>query len=75
MQRPSGAALRALRRLSGGAAPAEALRCDVVVVGGGVVGLAAARALSLAGRDVLLLEAAQAVGTGNSSRSSEGTRC
>ena len=46
--------------------------CDAVVIGGGVVGLAAARALALAGRDVTLLEAAGATGTGNSSRSSEG---
>lgn len=44
---------------------------DCVVIGAGVVGLAAARALALAGREVLLLEAADAIGTGTSSRNSE----
>ncbi|MFU8857953.1 MAG: NAD(P)/FAD-dependent oxidoreductase [Deferrisomatales bacterium] len=44
---------------------------DCAVVGAGVVGLAAARALALAGREVLVLEAAEAVGTGISSRNSE----
>lgn len=44
---------------------------DCVVVGAGVVGLAVARALALAGRDVLVLEAADAIGTGTSSRNSE----
>lgn len=44
---------------------------DCVVVGAGVVGLACARALALAGREVLVLEAAPAFGTGVSSRSSE----
>ena len=63
--------LRSSRRLC--AAAGSALRCDAVVVGGGVVGLAVARALALASRDVTLLEAAGATGTGNSSRSSEGT--
>ena len=42
-----------------------------VVVGAGVVGLAVARALALAGREVLVLEAAPAIGTGISSRNSE----
>jgi L-2-hydroxyglutarate oxidase LhgO len=46
-------------------------RLDAVVIGAGVVGLACARALALAGREVMLLEAAAAVGTGASSRSSE----
>jgi L-2-hydroxyglutarate oxidase LhgO len=46
-------------------------RVDCVVVGAGVVGLAVARALALAGREVLLLEAAEAIGTGTSSRNSE----
>jgi L-2-hydroxyglutarate oxidase LhgO len=41
------------------------------VVGAGVVGLAVARALALAGRDVLVLEAASAIGTQTSSRNSE----
>ena len=44
---------------------------DVVIVGAGVVGLAVARALAMAGREVVLLEAADAIGTGTSSRNSE----
>ncbi|HET7879834.1 MAG TPA: NAD(P)/FAD-dependent oxidoreductase [Acetobacteraceae bacterium] len=44
---------------------------DCVVVGAGVVGLAVARALALAGREVLLLEAAEGIGTETSSRNSE----
>jgi L-2-hydroxyglutarate oxidase LhgO len=48
---------------------------DLVVVGAGVVGLAVARALSLspkfAGKELLVLEAANAIGTGTSSRNSE----
>jgi L-2-hydroxyglutarate oxidase LhgO len=44
---------------------------DCIVVGAGVVGLAVARALALAGREVLVLEAADAIGTGTSSRNSE----
>ena len=44
---------------------------DCVVVGAGVIGLAVARALALKGREVLVLEAAGAVGTGISSRNSE----
>ncbi|MDF1485248.1 NAD(P)/FAD-dependent oxidoreductase [Ramlibacter sp. H39-3-26] len=46
-------------------------RVDTVVVGAGVVGLAVARALALAGREVLVLEAAAAIGTGTSARNSE----
>ena len=46
---------------------------DVVVVGAGVVGLAVARALALVGREVLVLEAAGAIGQGTSSRNSEVT--
>ncbi len=46
-------------------------RVDCVVVGAGVVGLAVARALALAGRDVLVLEACSAIGTQTSARSSE----
>jgi L-2-hydroxyglutarate oxidase LhgO len=42
-----------------------------IVIGAGVVGLAVARALALAGREVMVLEAAGAVGTGVSSRNSE----
>mgnify|MGYP002402612169 CR=1 FL=1 len=44
---------------------------DVVVVGAGVVGLAIARCLAQAGRDVLVLEAAGAIGTETSARNSE----
>ena len=44
---------------------------ETVVVGAGVVGLAVARALALAGREVLLLEAEDAIGTGTSARNSE----
>jgi L-2-hydroxyglutarate oxidase LhgO len=44
---------------------------DCIVVGAGVVGLAVARALALQGRDVMVLEAADAIGTGTSSRNSE----
>ncbi|KAA0677454.1 NAD(P)/FAD-dependent oxidoreductase [Azospirillum brasilense] len=46
-------------------------RVDCVVVGAGVVGLAAARRLARAGREVVILEAADAIGTGTSSRNSE----
>ncbi|EFH12634.1 NAD(P)/FAD-dependent oxidoreductase [Pseudoroseomonas cervicalis] len=44
---------------------------DCIVVGAGVVGLAVARALALAGREVLVLEAAEGIGTETSSRNSE----
>jgi L-2-hydroxyglutarate oxidase LhgO len=44
---------------------------DCVVIGAGVVGLAVARALALAGREVMVLDAANAIGLGASSRSSE----
>ena len=48
---------------------------DCVVIGAGVVGLAVARAIALspkfAGKDLLVLEAASAIGTGTSSRNSE----
>ncbi|RQH03706.1 NAD(P)/FAD-dependent oxidoreductase [Paraburkholderia dinghuensis] len=44
---------------------------DCVVIGAGVVGLAAARALAAKGREVIVLEAAEAIGTGTSSRNSE----
>ncbi|MEO7401876.1 MAG: NAD(P)/FAD-dependent oxidoreductase [Polaromonas sp.] len=46
-------------------------RVDCVVVGAGVVGLAVARALALQGREVMVLESADAIGTGTSSRNSE----
>ena len=44
---------------------------DCVVVGAGVVGLAVARALALAGREVIILETAEGIGTETSSRNSE----
>lgn len=44
---------------------------DCVVVGAGVVGLAVARALALAGREVIVVEAAEGIGTATSSRNSE----
>lgn len=44
---------------------------DCVVVGAGVVGLAVARALALAGREVMVLEAEGAIGTLTSARNSE----
>lgn len=44
---------------------------DVVVVGAGVVGIAVARALALAGREVIVVEAAEGIGTETSSRNSE----
>ncbi|OZI28324.1 FAD-dependent oxidoreductase [Bordetella genomosp. 7] len=44
---------------------------DCIVVGAGVVGLAVARALALSGREVLVAEATEAIGTGTSSRNSE----
>jgi L-2-hydroxyglutarate oxidase LhgO len=44
---------------------------DCVVIGAGVIGLAVARALALAGREVIILEAADSIGTGTSSRNSE----
>ncbi|MBS0335836.1 MAG: NAD(P)/FAD-dependent oxidoreductase [Proteobacteria bacterium] len=44
---------------------------DAVVIGAGVVGLAIARELALAGREVIILEAENAIGTATSSRNSE----
>ena len=49
----------------------ERAQADVVVVGAGVVGLAIARALAMAGRDVVILEKADTIGTETSSRNSE----
>jgi len=44
---------------------------ECIVIGGGVIGLAVARALALDGREVVVLEAAPAIGTETSSRNSE----
>src|SRR4051812_37509982 len=46
-------------------------KLDAVVIGAGVVGLAVARALALAGREVVILESEDAIGTHTSSRNSE----
>ncbi|MBT5240283.1 MAG: NAD(P)/FAD-dependent oxidoreductase [Rhodospirillaceae bacterium] len=46
-------------------------KVDCVVIGAGVVGLAIARGLAMAGREVITLEAADAIGTQTSSRNSE----
>jgi L-2-hydroxyglutarate oxidase LhgO len=46
-------------------------RVDCIVVGAGVVGIAVARALALAGREVIVLDAAEGIGTETSSRNSE----
>src|ERR1700682_3565298 len=44
---------------------------QVMVIGAGVVGLAIAREAALCGHDVIVAEAASAIGTGTSSRNSE----
>ena len=44
---------------------------DCAVIGAGVVGLAIAREFANAGREVIVLEAADAIGTHTSSRNSE----
>ncbi|MBL0373557.1 NAD(P)/FAD-dependent oxidoreductase [Rhizobium sp. KVB221] len=46
-------------------------RVDAVVIGAGVVGLAVARALSLSGREVIVMEAEKIIGSATSSRNSE----
>jgi L-2-hydroxyglutarate oxidase LhgO len=46
-------------------------RIDCAVIGAGVVGLAVARTLAHAGREVIVLESAGSIGTGISSRNSE----
>jgi L-2-hydroxyglutarate oxidase LhgO len=55
---------------------ADVVDCvDCVIIGAGVVGLAVARAIALspkfAGKELMVLEAANAIGTGTSSRNSE----
>jgi L-2-hydroxyglutarate oxidase LhgO len=42
-----------------------------IVIGAGVIGLACARALAQAGHEVIVLESADSIGTGTSSRNSE----
>ncbi|NQU57112.1 MAG: NAD(P)/FAD-dependent oxidoreductase [Rhodospirillales bacterium] len=44
---------------------------DCVVIGAGVIGLAIARKLAISGRDVIVLEQADAIGTVTSARNSE----
>ncbi len=46
-------------------------RVDCIVVGAGVVGLAIARDLAMSGREVVVVERADAIGTETSSRNSE----
>ncbi len=46
-------------------------KVDCVIVGAGVVGLAVARRLAQAGREVVVIEAAETIGTVTSSRNSE----
>ena len=46
-------------------------RIETLVIGAGVVGLAVARALAHAGHEVIVVEAAEGIGQGVSSRSSE----
>jgi len=46
-------------------------KIDCAVIGAGVVGLAIARRLAMAGREVLIIEAADAIGTATSARNSE----
>jgi L-2-hydroxyglutarate oxidase LhgO len=46
-------------------------KVEAVVIGAGVVGLAIARELAMAGREVIILDAEDAIGTHTSSRNSE----
>lgn len=46
-------------------------KVEAIVIGAGVVGIAIARELALAGREVVVLEAADAIGTQTSARNSE----
>src|ERR1700760_1747339 len=46
-------------------------KVECVVIGAGVVGLAVARRLAQSGREVIVLEAAEGIGTVTSSRNSE----
>ena len=44
---------------------------ECLIVGAGVIGLAVARALALAGREVVVVESESGIGSGVSSRNSE----
>src|SRR5256886_8703555 len=46
-------------------------KVECVVIGAGVIGLAVARRLAQAGREVIVLEAAEGIGTATASRNSE----
>ena len=46
-------------------------RVECVVIGAGAIGLAVARRLAMAGKEVVVLETAETIGTGTSSRNSE----
>jgi L-2-hydroxyglutarate oxidase LhgO len=46
-------------------------KVECIVIGAGVIGLAVARRLARAGREVIILEAAEGIGTVTSSRNSE----
>jgi L-2-hydroxyglutarate oxidase LhgO len=46
-------------------------RIDALVIGAGVVGLAIARELAIAGHEVIVIDQAEGIGTGTSSRNSE----
>ena len=50
---------------------ADSFEADVVVIGAGVIGLAAGRALARAGREVIVLEAEDGIAMHTSSRNSE----
>jgi L-2-hydroxyglutarate oxidase LhgO len=56
---------------SSGLNPSRPDTIDCAVIGAGVVGLAVGRALALQGRETMVLEAADAIGTETSSRNSE----
>ena len=50
--------------------PGDAIKTEVLVIGGGVIGLSIARHLALAGRQVILVESEPTPGTLNSARNS-----
>ena len=52
-------------------AASAAYHVNTVVIGAGVVGLAAARAIAATGRETIILERENAIGQGTSSRNSE----